>query len=150
MKASRILAAILLTAAVASAFAAEKPAPRTEKVSGLFQYSGYTFEEYKGYKKISDYVPMSDGVKLAVDVFIPDQGPEQKAFPVIIEYTPYTRAYADLKNGPLHQAVRKAVLKTSSPIVDVMNAGDMAKPLRVLVAHGYVFNRRLRGLLHLS
>jgi len=146
MKLSKILAAFLLLAFSASGFAAKKPGAKTEKVSKLFEYSGYTFEEYKSYKKISDYVPMSDGVKLAVDVFIPEQGPEQKSFPVIIEYTPYTRAYADLKNGPLHKAVRKAVLKTSDPVIDVMNSGDMAKPLRMLVAHGYVFIRAdMRG-----
>jgi len=148
MRVKKLPAVLALAFISFAALAAEKAASQPEKVSKLFEYSGYTSEEYKSYKKISAYVPMSDGVKLAVDVFIPADGPDKKSFPVVIEYTPYTRAYLDLKNGPLHKTVRKALLKSDDPVVDVMAGAKagMGKILSTLVATGYVFIRAdMRG-----
>ena len=121
--------------------------PSTGKVSKPFEYSGYTSEDFKGIAKHSEYVPMKDGVKLAADIYLPAQGPAQKAFPVIIEYTPYTRAFIDLNNGLVHRELRKAILKNSSPVLDLLSApGSMTKPIRLFLAHGYAIVRAdMRG-----
>jgi len=135
----------ILFAANASAKKAPVAAP-SEKVSKLFEYSGYTSAEFKNYKKISEYVEMSDKVKLAADIFIPADGPAKTAFPVIVEYTPYTRAFVDPNNGLAHKAIRKMIAKTTNPVLDVLSVPGMSKPLRMLVSHGYVFVRAdMRG-----
>jgi len=63
------------------------------KVSAPFEYSGYSEAEYGSFTKTTQYVEMSDGTKLAVDVYLPDDGPETDGFPVLFQYTPYGRAY---------------------------------------------------------
>jgi len=62
-------------------------------------YSGYTRPEYKGVKTFSTYVSMRDGVKLAVDVYLPTDGPARSAFPVVFSYTPYQRSNIDPESG---------------------------------------------------
>ncbi|OGP59413.1 MAG: hypothetical protein A2V67_07315 [Deltaproteobacteria bacterium RBG_13_61_14] len=146
----KIATALLAAAVLGWAFslpAKEKPAePGAEKVSKPFEYRGYTSEEFKGVQKFSEYVTMDDGVKLAVDIYLPADGPAQTAFPVIMEYTPYTRAFIDLKNGPIHKLGRKAALKTSSPVIDLLAVPSMTKPIRVFLAHGYAIVRAdMRG-----
>lgn len=98
-----------------------------EKVSKPFTYSGYTSPEYRGATVRSEYAPMSDGAKLAVDVYLPAEGPERVAFPVILEYLPYQRATINPETGAIH---------------------DSAKDyqVRLFVAHGYAFVRAdMRG-----
>jgi uncharacterized protein len=68
-----------------------------DRVSKPFTYSGYAAAEYKTHRTLSAYVPMTDGAKLAADVFLPDEGPGQGPFPVILQYTPYRRARIDRK-----------------------------------------------------
>ncbi len=137
-----VLGLFALTALAAK----KKEEPCPVKVSKPFAYCGYTFPLFKDIVKKSEYVPMSDGVKLAIDIYLPAKGPEQKAFPVIIEYTPYTRAFIDLKNGPLHQAGRKLLLKNSSPVIDLLSAPEEANMFRELISYGYIFIRAdMRG-----
>jgi len=62
-------------------------------------HSGFAFPKYSGVKTFSTYVPMSDGEKLAVDVYLPADGPPQSAFPVILDYTPYRRSRIDPGTG---------------------------------------------------
>ncbi len=98
----------LLIATVAAAFAAmqcgnddDRSANKgaEDRVSAPFTYSGFSSPEYQGYTKTSQYVPVSDGTKLAVDVFLPADGPAQSSFPVVFEYTPYDRAQIDPATG---------------------------------------------------
>jgi len=133
------LIALLATVAISGSSA-------EEKVSEPFKYSGYSEAEYEGIRKFSEYVPMSDGEKLAIDVYVPEKGPTG-SFPVIIEYTPYTRAFIDVKNGPIHKGIRKAVLKTDSPVLDLLAVpGGMGKGIREVMGHGYAFVRAdMRG-----
>ncbi len=70
-----------------------------EKVSKPFEYSGYSAPTYSSLKVLTDTAPMSDGKYLAVDVYLPTEGPKQKAFPVIVQYLPYQRATVDLETG---------------------------------------------------
>jgi len=148
MKTMKITMAILVFGLVAgSALAAKKKAePCQGKVSKPFEYCGYTSLQFQDIVKKSEYVPMSDGVKLAIDIYLPAKGPDQKAFPVIIEYTPYTRAFIDLKNGPLHKAGRQMILKRSDPVIDLLSAPEEMNMFREVIAYGYVLVRAdMRG-----
>ncbi|MFB0562019.1 MAG: CocE/NonD family hydrolase [Candidatus Lokiarchaeia archaeon] len=82
------------------------------KVSMPFNYSGYSFPEYESFEKLSVYVPMSDGVLIAVDVFLPSgyngSGPEPTAFPVVFEYTPYQRATINPYTGEIRDRSRSS------------------------------------------
>lgn len=91
--------------------------------------------EYDGYTKQSLYLNMRDGVKLAVDVYIPAEGPVKKAFPVIFEYSPYNRAsvYFDL---PLWMKVlSKWYTGTWGPVFDA----SAKRISRQLIARGYAY-----------
>jgi putative CocE/NonD family hydrolase len=82
-----LLALLTLTVAVGHA----EP-QRQEKVSAPGQYSGYTSPEYASHTTTSQYVTMRDGVRIAVDVHIPSEGPAQEKFPTVLVMTPYHRA----------------------------------------------------------
>ena len=71
------------------------------QVSRPFEYSGYSASEYKGYDKSSHYVSMSDGTKLAVDVYLPVEGPTRGPFPALFNYHPYRRATIDPVTGKI-------------------------------------------------
>lgn len=72
-----------------------------KKVSAPFQYSGYTFPEYNSHVRSSEYVTMSDGVKVAVVKYMPSEGPSEGPFPVIFKYIPYHRESIDPETGEL-------------------------------------------------
>lgn len=80
------------------------------KVSKTFEYSGYSKKTYDDYKKISQYVEMSDGVKLAVDVYLPEKGPAADKFPAILEYTPYSRAFVNPAFKMLEKSGKKNMM----------------------------------------
>ncbi|WNJ18070.1 CocE/NonD family hydrolase [Pontibacter sp. G13] len=73
------------------------------RLSAPFQYEGYSKPEYKDYQKHTQYVKMSDGTDLAVDIYLPDKGPERESFPVVFVYTPYNRSYLVPKMGVLRR-----------------------------------------------
>ena len=85
-----LLAGCLLLVAVESS--AAEPNADNAKLSKPHHYSGYSFPEYKSLVTSSQYVGISDGTKLAVDVYRPREGPRRTAFPVILMYTPYQRS----------------------------------------------------------
>ncbi|HEY0682314.1 MAG TPA: CocE/NonD family hydrolase [Steroidobacter sp.] len=71
-------------------------------------YRGYSEERFSEWQKTSQYVAMSDGVKLAVDIYRPavDGRAVDEKFPVVWIHTPYRRAYTDAKGNlvnPLEQ-----------------------------------------------
>lgn len=53
---------------------------------------------YEGERLSSVYVPMRDGIRLAVDVHLPGTEDEDKAYPTICIFTPYYRRFA-LREG---------------------------------------------------
>jgi len=109
---------LLLPALILAGVAQADPEDSTKRISTPFVYSGHTFPEYRGMRTFSAYVPMSDGEKLAVDVYLPVDGPARSAFPVILSYTPYKRSAIDPDTGEIYD-------KTGS------------KSARFLVSHGY-------------
>lgn len=65
---------------------------QAQKVSKLGVYEGYQTKNYRGYQYQSQYVSMSDGVRLATDVFLPKKGKEGEQFPTIIYFVRYVRS----------------------------------------------------------
>lgn len=64
-------------------------------------YRGYSEARFTEWQKTSQYVSMSDGVKLAVDIYRPavnGRAVDEK-FPVVWIHTPYRRAYTDPKGN---------------------------------------------------
>lgn len=77
-----------------------------DKVSRPFEYSGYTAAAYKSHTTQVAYVPMRDGVKIAVDIFLPTDGPDRVSFPVVLAYTPYQRAKINPETGAASDITR--------------------------------------------
>ena len=71
------------------------------KVSKPFAYSGFSAPEFSGFTKSSEYVKMSDGTKIAIDIFIPAEGPPRESFPTVLWYTPYQRAQINPETGEI-------------------------------------------------
>jgi predicted acyl esterase len=61
---------------------------------------------WEGYERGSDYATMSDGVKIAVDYYLPSkflgEGTPVETFPVVLQYTPYSRGAIDIKTGKVY------------------------------------------------
>ena len=95
-----------------------------EQVSKPFQYSGYSSPQWEGFTRTAAYVPMPDGVKIAVDAFLPSgfkgEGKAPTKFPVIMQYTPYHRSMFDPKGGQfLLSPVQKLYLSLGYAYVGV-------------------------------
>ncbi len=99
MKRSISCATLLLLVCVPITSTEGAAASEPVKVSRPFECAGFSKPEYITFRRFSEYVPMSDGVKLAVDVFLPTGGPGTKRFPAVMQYTPYDRSTIDLKTG---------------------------------------------------
>jgi putative CocE/NonD family hydrolase len=98
------LAIVLLLFVVWTAY--RKYAPR-EKISEFGKYQGYSEEIYDGSKRTSDYLTLSDGTRLAYDLFLPtkNNAPADKPLPVLFKYTPYDRAWTVIdENGNFNLA----------------------------------------------
>jgi hypothetical protein len=96
--------------------------PQTQqKVSAPGQYSGYTSPEYKSFTVTSQYVPMRDGVRIAVDVYMPTEGPARDKFPTVLIMLPYHRASVTDKG------------------VGRSEASDPNSEYRAVLSYGYAF-----------
>ena len=105
----------------------------TEKISAPFKYAGYSAPEYKSYEKKILFVTMSDGVKLAVDVFIPTKGPAKKSFPVIFIYNSYDRSNINPDMKWWEKAYLWVRYGITGPVFDQMIYDEN----RFLLSHGY-------------
>jgi uncharacterized protein len=71
-------------------------------ISELGKYQGYSEEIYDGSQRTSEYLMLSDGTRLAYDLFLPtkDGVPADEPLPTLFKYTPYGRAWTVLdKDG---------------------------------------------------
>ena len=74
--------------------------PQTQqKISAPGQYSGYTSPEYKSQTVTSQYVTMRDGVRIAVDVYMPADGPARDKFPTVLIMTSLPPGQRDGQGG---------------------------------------------------
>ncbi|MFC2004818.1 CocE/NonD family hydrolase [Chloroflexota bacterium] len=86
------LAAILLLVMLFVIFPKQAP---PGKISEFGKYNGYTEDMYNGWNRTSEYLTMSDGTRLAYDLFLPtkDGVSATGPFPTLFKYTPYNRTW---------------------------------------------------------
>ena len=65
------------------------------KVSEFGKYQGYSEAIYDGTKRVSDYLTLANGTRLAYDLILPTKGgvAADRPLPVLFKYTPYLRTY---------------------------------------------------------
>ncbi|MEM6415950.1 MAG: CocE/NonD family hydrolase [Pseudomonadota bacterium] len=82
--------------------ASDEETATTDKVSIFGRYDGYSKPIYEKYIRSSIYVPMRDGVKLAVDIYRPaiNGAPVKTPMPVLLRYSRYWRA-RELPDGSI-------------------------------------------------
>jgi putative CocE/NonD family hydrolase len=73
----------------------KKPAVNNEKISRFGEYQGYSEVTYDGAQRMSDFLVLPDGTRLAYDLFLPETAgvPAGKPLPTLFKYTPYGRAW---------------------------------------------------------
>lgn len=76
-------------------------ASTSENVSEFGKYQGYTTNLYDGYRRTSDFLTLSDGTRLAYDLYLPTKKgvPASQPLPVLFKYTPYGRSWASFDNS---------------------------------------------------
>ena len=71
-----------------------------EHARAFGHYAAYGGPTHPGHRRMSRYVPMPDGVRLALDVILPDPLPAGERIPAILSVTPYGRSYEGADPGP--------------------------------------------------
>jgi putative CocE/NonD family hydrolase len=68
---------------------------RQKVISEFGKYQGYSKKVYDGSKRTSDYLTLSDGTRLAYDLFLPTKAGAvaDEPLPALFKYTPYNRAW---------------------------------------------------------
>ena len=115
-----VCALIVVLAPMDSVFAAKAS---SEKVSQPGQYAGYSERRYDGYERSSRYVPVRDGTRLAVDVYIPTRKgiKESRKFPTLFYSTHYVRAK----------------VQEDGSLTTMFRIEDKDSTARFLLEHGY-------------
>ncbi|TAL34495.1 MAG: CocE/NonD family hydrolase [Spirochaetes bacterium] len=126
-----VVTAVCLALSLAFLSCANEGAP----VSRHLEYSGYSAPAFKGYAKETRLVPMKDGTRLAVDYFIPKDGPAQEKFPSLFVFTPYGRAYLFPKMAWYEKLFARISRGTWGPIFDWSTREDV----KLFLSHGYAF-----------
>ncbi len=85
------LAFLLILVSAIAGRAGNGKTESTKKVSKLGEYHGFSEASYKGYAYTSFYLEMRDGVKLAVDLFLPKKLEDDKQIPTVLYLTRYVR-----------------------------------------------------------
>lgn len=118
----------------------------SDKVSLPFQYSGYTSPEYSSYTKTSEYVTMDDGVKIAVDIYLPADGPESDSgsYPTVFQFTPYGRAFTLPESSLIDKIKMKIGVGTADNTIDRANSHDSVygssdEIVQTLLSCGYAY-----------
>ena len=57
------------------------------------------------FSRSTDYIAMSDGVNIAVDLYVPSDEGKDGPFPVLFTYHPYSRAVMDPQTGQVSTTV---------------------------------------------
>jgi putative CocE/NonD family hydrolase len=147
MKMMFFLIAIVVIVAL---FSVHKKSVAQVRVSEFGKYKGYSEAIYDGNKRISDYLTLQNGTRLAYDLILPTKNgaPASEPLPVLFKYTPYLRAFTIFdKNGKnlvTHfmdlKWYEKAVLRIRywlSKQGNLMDPLFMTHWLRNMVKHGY-------------
>ncbi len=123
------LAGLLNIAWLAPAITVEAKA----KVSRFGEYSGYSERRFDGFERQSLYVPMRDGVRLAVDLYHPtkDDKRASEKLPVVLVKHGYWRAN-QTADGTITSLITPGNPKHLGSVLQYMSA------YRDLLEHGYV------------
>jgi putative CocE/NonD family hydrolase len=87
---------------VIAAFLVYRSQTGQAKISEFGKYQGYSRAIYNNNIRVSDYLTLSNGTKLAYDLILPTKktAPADKPLPVLFLYTPYLRTFIIFdKNG---------------------------------------------------
>jgi uncharacterized protein len=65
------------------------------RVSAFGAYQGYSNAPYDGAQRVSEYLTLRNGTRLAYDLILPSKNgvPAREALPVLFKYTPYLRTF---------------------------------------------------------
>ena len=120
------------------------------KVSEFGKYQGYSEAVYNGNQRRSDYLTLSNGTRLAYDLFLPTKKgiPADKPLPVLFKYTPYTRTFtifdkagnniiADLFNLGWKEKAYLRIRYWFDKRGNLMDAVFRNKYLEKMLKHGY-------------
>ncbi|MBK8247880.1 MAG: CocE/NonD family hydrolase [Gemmatimonadetes bacterium] len=108
-------------AAAVAALLATSAGAQQDRVSRPGEYRGYSAPTYDGYRRTSFYVPMRDGVRLAVDLLRPTRNGQlpTERLPVVWTHHRYNRAFF-----------------SGDTLVDY--ASGFGRGIDVLLHHGYI------------
>jgi putative CocE/NonD family hydrolase len=92
---AKMMYALIAVVLVIAVFLVYKRHAGQVKVSRFGKYQGYSEKIYNGSRRVSDYLTLSSGTKLAYDLLLPTQKgvPPNKPLPVLFLYTPYLRTF---------------------------------------------------------
>jgi len=92
---TKIIYALIAVVLVIGLFFIYKRIVGKEKMSEFGKYQGYSEAIYDGNKRISDYLTLSDGRRLAYDLILPTKKgvPASEPLPILFKYTPYMRTF---------------------------------------------------------
>jgi len=120
-------------------------------VSEFGKYQGYTQKVYDGTSRASDFLALSDGTRLAYDMYLPTKKgvPASQPFPVLFMYTPYGRTWtifdeqgknnlAPLIEMKWYENLAARVLTWLAPEKNRVDALFKAEWLAEMVKYGYV------------
>jgi uncharacterized protein len=123
---------------------------RQARVSEFGKYHGYCEAIYDGNQRISDYLTLSNGTRLAYDLILPTlKGkPANTPFPVLFKYTPYLRTFtifdkkgknviSDLFSLGLKERIMLKIRYWVYDRGDLMDPLFRTKWLKNMVNHGY-------------
>ncbi len=144
-----VVSLILVVVAVTLFFLYKRQAG-SEKISRFGKYQGYSEAVYDGNERRSDYLKLSNGTRLAYDLYLPTKKriPANKPLPVLFKYTPYTRAFtifdkdgkniiADLFNLGWKEKAYLRIRYWFGKRGNLMDALFRTKYLENLLKHGY-------------
>lgn len=110
------------------------PAAKAQPIDDPFLYTGGSQAEYDGYEMTSQYVELSDGTRIATDVYLPTGGPPRTSFPVIFQFTAYNRSILIPRFGPLKWIGAKLLGLGDGPVFDM---SEIVPSMAFLMEHGY-------------
>jgi putative CocE/NonD family hydrolase len=92
---TRIIYILIAVVIVTVLFLVYKKQATQAKVSEFGKYQGYSEAIYDGNKRISDFLTLSNGTRLAYDLILPTKKgvPASEPLPVLFKYTPYMRTF---------------------------------------------------------
>ena len=143
--ASAVCAAVLLTgcdgpSGTGAGASGENESGDSVKLSEFGRYQGYSEPKYTEYVRSSVYVPMRDGVRLAVDIYRPsiDGVAADEPMPVVFSYSRYPRARMT-EDGSIIRSLFGFGTIPPGEKGGPLPVGEFERPAAMLMRHGYVY-----------